>query len=86
MESDAKILRLQIMVNALFVGGALGLLAALYFAIRGKPYRPGRHPIRVLLASLVALAIATLAYCLTVGLTVPRESTVVSSQQPTKKF
>jgi|GEM_PF-4181937 len=43
--------------NSLLAGGVFGLLAALFYAIRGRPYHPGRHPLWVALGSLAALAL-----------------------------
>jgi hypothetical protein len=63
---------LQIAINALFVGGALGLLGALYYAIRGRPYPPKRHPVRMVVVSLIVLALGGISFFLTRDLTAPR--------------
>jgi zinc transporter ZupT len=53
---------LQILNNALLIGGALGCFSALYYAIRGRPYRPNRHPLWVAVWSLAAFAAGVLLY------------------------
>ena len=64
---------LQIAINALCIGGGLGLLSALFYWLRGRPYRPNRHPRQVALLSLIALMLGVLAFFLTRGLLAPQQ-------------
>ena len=53
---------LRLIVNCLIAGGAVGLIAAAYYAWRGKPYLRQRDPGRLAIASLIAAAIGIVGY------------------------
>lgn len=61
---------LQIAINALLIGGGLGLLGSLFYWLRGRPYR--RHPVKVAILSLLALGLGALALFLARDLLLPQ--------------
>jgi len=58
---------------ALVLGGIFGLLGALYYLIRGRPYPPNRHPGRMAIVSLILLALGLLSFALMGELLTPRQ-------------
>jgi hypothetical protein len=58
--------------SELIIGGILGFIAAGWFARRGKPYRPGRHPVRFAVVSGASVVVGTLPHFVSQGFTEPK--------------